>query len=131
MSLETAIARFRRRQADLFRDTARIERPSGTTTLDPNTGQETPDPPTLIYEGACALRGMRWDGTDVEAGGGEVRIKGSRIHFPTDTAVLHKDLVTFTGSIYDPSLVGRTFVVIDVPPEGWQISRWVLVEEVT
>lgn len=131
MTIDSARARFQQRQLDVMRDVARIDRPSGTTTFDPNTGQEVPDPPTVIYTGRCALRGMRWDGTDVEVGGGEARIKSSRIHFPVDTPVERNDLVVFTASTYDPNLVGRSFVVTDVPPEGWQISRWVLVDEVT
>lgn len=131
MSLDSARARFQRRHRELFRDEARIERPSGTSTLNPTTGELVPDPPTLLYEGRAQFRAQRWDGTDVMVGGGEVRLKGTRLHLPKDTEVQHDDLVTCTVSTFNADLVGRIYRVTDVFLEGWQVVRTCLIEEVT
>lgn len=131
MSLDSAIARFRQRQADLFRDEADVTRPATTGTLDPVTGVWTPDPPTAIYSGACLLRAFTWEGTDVAAGGQEVRLRRVRAKFPVDTDIQHNDVVVPTISTYDDSLVGVSFRVTDAFRDGWQISRVAIIEEVT
>lgn len=131
MTLDTAIARFRRRQADLFRDEATVQRPSGTGTLNPVTGVFTPDPATIIYVGPCLLRAFVWEGTDVEAGGAEVRLRRVRAKFPDDTDVRHNDTIVPSSSVYDPSLVGVSFRVTDAFRDGWQIARVCIAEEVT
>lgn len=130
MSLNSAIARFRRRQADLFRDEASVERPTGTGTLDPVTGEWTPDPPTQIYDGACLIRGQRWEAAEVMVGGTEALLPHLQAKFPVDTDVRKDDLVTVTASTFDAGLVGESFRVRDPHNDGWQISRWVILEEV-
>lgn len=131
MSLATAISRFRGRQADLFVDEATVERPSTTTTFNPTTGTLTPDPPTEMYAGACLIRGVKWEGTNVEAGEADVRLRLFTAKFPVDTDVEVYDIVTPTASTYDESLIGREFWVTDVLRDGWQISRSVMCKEVT
>lgn len=131
MSVDSAIERFRQRQQDVFRDTARIERPSTTTTLDDTTGVETPDPATTLHTGPCLIRGMAWEGTDVQSGGIEVRLRRYKIKFAAEVPAEVNDIVTPIASIYDPSLVGRHLRVTDVARDGWQISRWLVCEEVT
>lgn len=131
MTIDTARARFERRQRDLFRDYARIERPATTSTLDPDTGILTPNAPTLLYDGDCLLRAFTWEGTDVEAGGTEVRLQRLRAKFPKGTVVEHNDLIVPVASTYDESLVGRTFRVTDTFQDGWQICRTAICEEVT
>jgi hypothetical protein len=131
MSVDTAIAYFRQRQQDLFRDAATVERPTGTTTFNPTTGAEEPDPPTLMYSGECLIRGTTWEGTDVEVGGDAIRLRVFQAKFPPDTDVEVHDIVTPTASIYDSSLVGRSFWVTDVGRDGWQIARWAICKEIT
>jgi hypothetical protein len=132
MSLDTAISRFRRRQADLFRDTATVKRPSTTDgTLDPVTGEWTPATATTIYTGACLIRAFVWEGTDVSVGGTEVRLRRVRAKFPVDIDIQHDDMIIPTASTYDESLIGVSFRVTDSFRDGWQIARVCIAEEVT
>jgi len=132
MTVDTAIARFRRRQADVFRDTATVTRP-GTAdgTIDPTTGVYTPPTTTTVYQGPCLLRGFAWEGTDAQYGDIEVRLRRVRCKFPVDSDIRMDDVVVPSASVYDPSLVGKSFRVTDAPGDGWQISRWTIVEEIT
>lgn len=131
MTVDSLRARFERRQRDVFRDAAKLTRPSTTTTLDTTSGVETPTAATLIYEGPCLIRGFAWEGTDVIVGGTETRLRRARVKFPTNTSCQIDDIVTPTQSTYDPSLVDVTLRVTDVPRDGWQISRWAICEEIT
>jgi hypothetical protein len=131
VSLDSARQRFERRQRDLFRDTAVLERPSGTVSFNTTTGLYDPNAPTQIYSGACLIRGFAWEGTDIEAGGDELRMRRYRVKFPKDTDAQVDDIVRPTASEYDASLVGLSFRVTDVLRDGWQISRWCICEEVT
>lgn len=130
MSVDSAIAHFRRRQAAVFRDHAILERPSGTTSFDPATGIETPDPPTEIHDGPCLIRAFKWEGTDVEAGGVENRLRRFQVKFGVDVDARNGDIVRPTSSTCDASFVGLSFRVTDVARDGWQISRWIICEEV-
>lgn len=130
MTVDSARLRFEGRQRDLFRDAAVLER-AGSATFNPTTGVYDPATPTQIYSGACLIRGFAWEGTDLESGGEEVRMRRYRVKFPVDTDVRVDDIVRPTASDYDASLVGRAFRITDVPRDGWQISRVCICEEVT
>lgn len=131
MSLDSAISRFRRRQRDLFRDVAKVERPSTSGTID-GDGTYTPGASTVVESAvSCLLRAFTWEGTSVEAGGSEVRLRRVRAKFPVDTDVRYGDIITPTASIYDSSLVGVYFRVTDSFRDGWQIARVAIMEEVT
>lgn len=130
MSVDTARARFERRQRDLFRDEATVTRPGEGGTLDPVSGVWTSAATTTVYEGACLLRGFNWEGTDVQLGDQEVRLRRARAKFPVNTAIRMDDVVVPTASTYDAGMVGKSFRVIDVPNDGWQISRWTIIEEI-
>ena len=131
MSLDAAIARFRQRQADLFRDEATVDRPAGTGSLDPNTGVWTPGASTEVYSGPCLIRAFAWEGTDVAVGGTEVRLRRVRAKFPVDTDLQVDDMIVPTASTYDQSLIGISFRVTDSFRDGWQITRICIAEEVT
>lgn len=130
MTVDSARARFERRQRDLFRDEATVTRPATTGTLNPTTGAWTPNAATTIYEGECLLRGFAWEGTDVEVGGVEVRLRRLRAKLPVNTDIRKDDMIVPTSSMYDSSLVGKSFRVTDVVRDGWQITRWAIAEEV-
>ena len=132
MSVDAAIAFFRAQQEDVFRDEATIERPgTGDPVLDPETGQLTPPPPTQLYSGPCLIRGVTWEGTNVEAGEDDVRLRVFQAKFPVDTPGDVYDIVRPTASTYDESLVGRRFWITDAGRDGWQIARWFICKEVT
>ena len=131
MSVDTARAYFERRQADLFRDTATVTRPGEGGTLNPVTGVWTPAATTVVYSGPCLIRGFAWEGTDVQYGDQEVRLRRARAKFPVNTPIRLDDVVVPTASTYDSGMVGKSFRVTDVPNDGWQISRWTIIEEIT
>jgi hypothetical protein len=130
MSLETAIAYFAQRQADLFRSTCTITRATAGT-FDEGTGAITPGTPTSVYSGACLIRPFSWEGSDTQVGQQEVRYRGARLKLPPDTDIEKDDIVTVTGSDHDADLVGRTFRITDVLRDDWQIVRVAILEEAT
>jgi hypothetical protein len=131
MTLDAAIARFRQRQADLFRDEATVDRPAGTGSLNTTTGDWTPSASSEVYSGPCLIRAFVWEGTDVEVGGTEVRLRRIRAKFPVDTDIQVHDMIVPTTSTYDESMVGVSFRVTDAFRDGWQIARVCIAEEVT
>jgi hypothetical protein len=130
MSLETARARFEQRQVDLFRDECVVTRLSGEPTFDPGTGLMTSGTTTTVYDGPCLLRSFTWEGTDVQFGEVEIRLRRVRAKFPKDTDLERDDIVTPTASTHDDSLVGRAYRVTDVFRDGWQICRVAICETI-
>jgi len=130
MSLETAIARFRARQADLFRDTATVYRPTTGGTLTAGNVY-VPSVATILYSGPCLMRAFTWEGTTVESADQEVRLRRLRAKFPVDTDVEKDDVVVASASTFDASLVGVSFRATDVFRDGWQICRVCILEEIT
>lgn len=130
MTLDTAIARFRRRQQDLFRDEAILLRPATSGVLDPGTDAYTPNAATVVYSGPCLFQPEQLAGTDAVIGDEQVRKRRTRVTFPADTDIHVDDVVAPSKSTYDSSLVEATFRVTDVLRDGWQIARVVIVEEV-
>ena len=131
MSIDSAIARFRRRQQDLFRDEATVSRRVIGGVLDTTSNVWTPTAATIIYAGPCLLRAFTWEGTDVQYGDAETRLRRVRAKFPPDTDILMDDVVVPSASIYDPSLIGVSFRVTDAFRDGWQVARTVILEEIT
>jgi len=130
MSLETAIARFRRRQADLFRDEATVYRPTTGGSL--GVGNVwVPTVATILYSGPCLMRAFIWEGTTTESADQVVRLRGMRAKFPADTDIEMDDVVVASASTYDASLVGVGFKVTDAFRDGWQISRIAILQEIT
>lgn len=129
MSLDSVRARFERRQADLFRSEAIVTRPGSGATINTSSGVMTPSSPSVVYEGDCLIRGFKWEGTDVTAGGTEDRFRRYQVKFPKDATIQIDDQIKPTSSTFDSSLVGRTMRVTDVARDAWQISRWVIAEE--
>lgn len=132
MTVDTAIARFRRRQADVFRDEATVSRPvegSGGT-IDPITGVYTPVATSAVYDGVCLLRALAWEGSDALIGDDLTRKRRVRAKFPVNVDIQVDDVVIPTASTYDPSLVGIQFRVSDNFRDGWQIARVAILEEV-
>lgn len=131
MSLDAARAFFERQQMLLFRDEATVTRGSGTPTFNPATGVTTTVPGATVYTGECLIRGTSWQGFDVGVGETEVRSRTVRGWLPKDTAVEVNDVLTVTASTHDAGMVGRVMRITDVPKDGWQVVRKVLLEEIT
>lgn len=127
MSLDTAIAWFRQREADLMRSTVTVHRLTDPT-FTPGTGfTETS---TVIYTGPALVRSGQLQGQgDVQAGQQEVNVRPARIKLPADTAAQRDDVVTVDASP-DARMVGRKYRITQVAVDDWQISGVVLAEEV-
>jgi hypothetical protein len=130
MTVDTAIAYFRRRQQDLFRDEATVSRPGTGGSIDPDTDVYTPNTGGAVYAGPCLLRALAWEGTDAFIGDDQHRKRRVRAKFPVDTDIQVDDVVVPSASTYDPSLVDISFRVTDAFRDGWQIARVAIIEEV-
>lgn len=130
MSLESAIARFRIRQRDQFRDEATVSRPNpGGAMAAGDVWIPTAAAP--VYSGPCLMRAFTWEGSSTVSGDQEVRLRRLRAKFPVDTDIERDDVVVPTSSTYDESLPGVAFRVTDAFRDGWQICRVAILEEVT
>ena len=127
MSIDTAIKRFRSKQAGQFTDEATVSRPVGEMTYDPDFGsvQDYDE----VYSGECKIRPADRTGNEVGAGQTEVLIVDSTGKFPVDTDLQMDDIVTVTASLYDAGMVGRQYRISSAPSDGWQIARVVVLEE--
>lgn len=128
MSIETAIARFRARQAEQFSDEITFSRPAGELVTDSETGAVT-QPYEDAYEGPCKIRPADRGGNDVDAGETELRMVDMVGKFPVDSDIRKDDIGVVTASEYDASMVGRQYRVTEAPADGWQIARVVGLEE--
>jgi hypothetical protein len=132
VTVDSAIARFRRRQRALFRDEAVVTRPSTSAgTISTSDNVYTPAAATAVYTGPCLLRSFTWEGSDAQYGDVEVRLRRLRAKFPIDTDIRLDDIVVPSASIYDESLIGVGFRATDAFRDGWQICRVAILEEIT
>lgn len=130
MTVDSLVARMRRRQADVFRDEATVSRPVAGGSLNASTKVWTPTTATVVYSGACLLRAFTWEGTSRGYGDEQVRLRRLRAKFPVDTDVDFDDIVVPTASTYDESLIDVGFRVTDFFRDGWQIARVCILEEI-
>ena len=130
-TLGSSIALFRRRREAMFSATCTVVRPAGTGEFDPDTGAVVDDPATAVYSGACDVREMAWQGTDVQVAEREQRFRRAEVWLPHDTDVRKDDVVTVTASTHDAQLVGQAFRVTDVFLDAWQVVRRAIAEKVT
>lgn len=128
MTINSAITHFRNAERKLMTSTVSVVRNNGEATFNSTSGAYS-QPTTSVYSGDALLRSTMWQGSDVQAGEQEVRLRGLRVKFPADTAVLEDDIVTVTASP-DARMVGKTFRITDVLVDDWQISCTTICEEV-
>jgi hypothetical protein len=128
VSITSALARFRAKQAEQFTQTGRIDRPTGEPAYDPNTRQSA-QPVTTITTKPCKVTSGGTQGNDTDVGETTARIVGHEIKFPVGTDLQYLDIVTILSSKFDPSDVGRQYRVLDVDRREWQISRLARIEE--
>lgn len=128
MSIDTALARFRARQAEQFSDEATVSRQVGGLTTDHTTGAVSRifD---AVYDGECKIRPADRSGSDATAGETEVRLVDMAGKFPVDTDIRKDDIVTVTASTFDASMPGRQYRVTEAAADAWQIARVVGLEE--
>lgn len=128
MSIATAIARFRSKQAEQFTERATIHRPVGELATDPETGAVT-----QTYDSRtgrpCKIRPAERTGRDAVAGETDLRIIEMDGKFPVDEDIRKDDIVEVTRSQFDASMPGRQYRVTQAAADGWQIARVVGLEE--
>lgn len=132
MSIESAIDRFRGKQAEQFSETVTITRPIGEATFDDETGEYAQATETA-YDGPAKVRPNTRSGStgeDRQVGQTEARILDMIVRLPVDTDVREDDVIAVTDSTYDVGMPGRSFRVTDAPADGWQIARSVIAVEV-
>ena len=97
-------------------------RPTGTGTLDPNTGTVT-NPATLVaLDVPCRVQAVPARDRTQDVAGQQVTQRDYMIAIPIDTPTVRvDDLVTVTDG-HDPALTGRALRVVDVmlASEPWQ-----------
>lgn len=129
MSIETAIERFRTKQAEQFSDTGTLHRPVGEPTTDPDTGAVTQDYDEVYDALPGKIRPAERRGSDIEAGETEVRVFDMTGKYPVDSDIRHGDIYTVTASTYDATMVGRQYRVAEAPADAWQIAKVISLEE--
>lgn len=128
MSITSTIALFRAAERELMSSTVAVVRNVGNPQFNTTTGELTQDTDP-VYSGDALIRSNMWQGSDVQVGEQEVRLRGVKIKFPADTLVLKDDVVTVTASL-DARMVDKVFRVTDVMVDDWQISCSTICEEV-
>lgn len=129
MSVASAVARFRAKQAEQFTQTCTIHRPVGEVTYNPDTQQSTQDYELLHTGMACKVAANDRAGEDRQAAETEVRLVDSTIKFPVGTDVAMDDIVTITASTFHALSVGKQYRISDVDDREWQIARRCTIEE--
>lgn len=129
MSVDSALRRFRGKQAEQFTQTARIDRPIGLPVYDPET-RTTSQPVRTIGTKACKTTNQDINGVDVQVGETTVRTVVNLVKFEPGTDLENRDLITIVSSKYNPSDVARQYRVLDVDRREWQIARRATIEEV-
>lgn len=131
MSVDSAITRFRRRQAAQFTQRATILRAAGEPTFDESTGLATQPYDTIGTDRPCKLTADDPSHRKVDVGDTQARTTALRLKFPVGEDVEPLDVVTITDSVYNPTDVGRSYLVTAVDRREWQISRLCDIEETT
>ncbi len=128
----STLRRGRREAERLMTDTCVIRRPTGTITVDPDTGVATPEY-TLVYEGKCKMQtaggiasqvvSASGDATNV---GGNVPVWSLYLHLPMSAVDCRPgDLAQITSSV-DPALAGRRLRLVNLQSEKTHATarRW-------
>ena len=113
----------------MLTETGVVERATGETTQDPNTGSEVPVVET-VYDGPILVR-PQYRQTEEEAGGTTYVVGRYDVTFPADTPVIRGDVVKVTTAPFDAALVGVEFTLLDVPVDPWQLARFAVAERFT
>lgn len=129
MTINSAIVRFRAKQALQFTTTADVLRPIGEMVWDPDAETSTQGYDT-IYSGPCKIRPSKNRSADaIQTHETLVGKPDSEGKFPVDCLIDRNDVVVVTGSLYDTGLVGRRFTVTKASRDEWQIARVAQMEE--
>lgn len=122
------IADMRAVSADALPDTCEITSADIDPSFDPVTGDYTPDPASVIYTGACRVRGRGTDEQPVDSGDRHQVLGDYTATLPHTADVQVDQYLTVTAST-DTGMIGRAFRIVHVSWSSWQIDRRVGLED--
>jgi len=130
MSAEDAVAEGRRQAEALMFDSCVADRP-GPPVTDPDTGAVNPSM-ARIYEGPCKIQQTIAQSSNPTAGGHSFTVQSTRWDTPVSAGPFAvNDVVTMTGAVLDPQLVGRVYRVVELFHKSGATAQRVRVEEVS
>lgn len=127
MSIDSAIRRFRSRQAGQFTATADLFRALGAPVYE--DGESVYPVEQLYTDRPCKVTSNERSGSNVNVAETQVRQVDQDIKFAVDTDVRIDDIVVITSSEYNALSVGKQYRITDVDDREWQISRRCIIEE--
>lgn len=130
MGVKQALKRGRRLDLQLMTDTCVVSRATGETTVDPDTGQVTPEV-VEVFSGPCRLGSAPSPGREVESGEYQYLIESPRLHLPHDADVQSGDEAVITETETDNVSLGRRLVLVDLNRGTHRTSQRWNVEVVT
>lgn len=123
---------MRSRVAARLTETGTVTRPGeGDGVFDPETGEYTFPPPTVVHDGPLLVRPQNRGERVVEAGGATYALTRYDVTLPAGVDVRRADTVTVTAAPYDDALVGVSLTVLDVPLDAWQVARVCVAQRTT
>ena len=130
MSAADAVAEGRLQAELLMFDSCTVDRP-GPVVTDPDTGVVAPSL-TRIYEGRCKVQQTIAQSSNPTAGGHSFTVQSTRWDTPVSAGPFAvNDVVTMTGAVLDPQLVGRVYRVVELFHKSGATAQRVRVEEVS
>lgn len=132
MDFSGVLLRGRENAESLMADAGIMRRPTGRTTLDPVTDQES-EVFTDLFTSKAKIQTRNLVSTVSEAGGRSVTTVRMELHLPVTVAAVRTGDIwehTTVGPLSDPQLVGRKFRVISPVGKTWATARKLEVEEV-
>ena len=130
MSAADAVAEGRTQAELLMFDSCVVDRP-GPVVTDPDTGVVAPSL-SRIYEGRCKVQQTIAQSSNPTAGGHSFTVQSTRWDTPVSAGPFAvNDVVTMTGAVLDPQLVGRVYRVVELFHKSGATAQRVRVEEVS
>lgn len=121
---ESDLNELRAFQRELMESSCVIRRPdqADEKVLDENTGEYGEPTYTVVYEGVCRVSTTR-GGTPISVGHEVVMWQSTDIYVPYDAPMPRVDDIVVLTAAPDPSLVGQSFVVLDVARTQYLTAR--------
>lgn len=128
MSLGSTLARGRQAAESRMTDACTITRITRGAMSSSGVIAETSE---TIYSGKCRVKTLDADASMAQAGGQQVVQQQLTLLVPVSftTPLLPGDVATITASTFDPSLVGKTFRLRDIPYASQSTARRIRCED--
>jgi len=117
-------------------DRCKVERPTGATVTDPDTGAVT-RAVTLVYpvgawDGRCEVKQSEGQANTPSSAGYRFTVQGSVVKLPVGAGPARvNDVITMLESEFDPSLPGTVYRVVEIAKASAASAQRLRVEEIT